>query len=217
MQEHIPLDLDETVKTLARYVENGSSLREPSEAGSFQILSRPDASRVRPLKKFDSHDAEFVAVDCSTRTLRRANNWGIYLLRASYAMVENRHVDWGFKEAMKTFVGPSYVRHNELRNQRLEIESELAMSLIKKVGTGDYILLDGASYFGEKTGFRTSLFEECKKNIVLLAFSKQSTMLHDDLGRDFQAATMQMTTHPSGFTTLSPRRTLQSIYTEMFP
>jgi hypothetical protein len=57
------------------------------------------------------------------------------------------------------------------------------------LGEGDFILLDGASFFGGKRGFHTSLYQEAlRKKVNLLAISKQSPMLCDDKGRDFIAA-----------------------------
>ena len=50
--------------------------------------------------------------------------------------------------------------------------------------------MDGASFFGGKRGFHTSLYEEAlRKKVNLLAISKQSPMLCDEKGRDFMAAT----------------------------
>lgn len=98
---------------------------------------------------------------------------------------------------MQTLLGPAYIRHNTLRNLRFEAESELALSQIRRLASSDFVLLDGASYFGEKTGFRVSLLEECKKkNITLLALSKQSPTLHDECGRDFQAAVQTIAQYP---------------------
>ncbi|MCW4034313.1 MAG: hypothetical protein NWF03_03000, partial [Candidatus Bathyarchaeota archaeon] len=62
---------------------------------------------------------------------------------------------------------------------------------------GDYILLDGASFFGGKRGFHTSLYEEAlRKKVNLLAVSKQSPMLCDEKGRDFMASTSILSPHP---------------------
>ena len=47
------------------------------------IYVKPDASLIKPLKKFTTYPGRFVAVDCSTHTLERTNNWGVYLIRAS--------------------------------------------------------------------------------------------------------------------------------------
>lgn len=44
------------------------------------------------MEKVSSFCGVFVAVDCSTRTLKRANNWGVYLMRAAYAFVKEREV-----------------------------------------------------------------------------------------------------------------------------
>ncbi|MDI6904091.1 MAG: DNA double-strand break repair nuclease NurA [Candidatus Bathyarchaeia archaeon] len=189
MAEGIINDLSEVVKTLARYVENGFTIQSLEQKRESLVLSKPDASKFTPLKRLDSYSEKLVAVDCSTRTLKRAHNWGIFMLRTAHALVENREVDWGYKEKLTVLIGPSYVRCNTLRNLRLEVESEAALDLSERLDSNDYILLDGASYFGEKKGFQVSLYEKCKKkDVYLLAFSKQSPTLHDEYGRDFQAA-----------------------------
>jgi hypothetical protein len=197
MVEDIINGLSEVVKTLARYVEDGFTIQRLEQKREPIVLSKPDASKFKPLKKLHGYDVKFVAVDCSTRTLKRANNWGVYLLRVAYAMVENRKVNWDFREKVRALVGSSYTRYRALRDLRFEVESEIALNLIEKLDSGDHILLDGASYFGEKTGFHVSLYEECrKKSINLLAFSKQSPTLHDECGRDFQAAAQLIALHP---------------------
>jgi hypothetical protein len=91
---------------------------------------KPDASLIKSLKKIDSFDGCFMAVDCSTRTLKRANNWGIYLMRPSYAIVKNRVVDWGFKERICTVVGDARTRSNYLTDIRIELESQRSLELL---------------------------------------------------------------------------------------
>jgi len=190
-------DIDLAVKTLSTYAEKGY-LSSPTETRNEpETLSKPDSSRFKPLRKLESSKAKFVAVDCSTRVLKRANNWGVYLFRPAYAFVENRQVDWGFQERIKALVGPPYTRFQALRDLRLELESELALSLTSGVNSGDYLFLDGASYFGEQTGYNVSLYEKCKsKGISLLALSKQSPTLRDERGRDFQATAQLMAQQP---------------------
>ncbi len=71
------------------------------------------------------------------------------------------------------------------------------MSLTKSLHAGDYLLLDGASYFGEQTGYYVALFERCRDlSITLLALSKQSPTLRDERGRDFQTTAQLMTQQP---------------------
>ncbi|MEJ2242616.1 MAG: DNA double-strand break repair nuclease NurA [Candidatus Bathyarchaeota archaeon] len=156
-------------------------------------------------------NARFLAVDCSTRTLKRANNWGVYLMRVAYASVENRAVNWGYDESIICAVGDRRYRSNFLIDGRLQLESELALKLlheesikckvnqgtIRGFGAGDYVLLDGASFFGGKRGFHTSLYEESlRKKVNLLAVSKQSPMLCDEKGRDFMASTSVLSSYP---------------------
>jgi len=168
---------------------------------------RPDASLIRPLKKVAAYDGSFVAVDCSTRTLKRANNWGVYLMRASCAMVKGRTVDWSYSERVCTVVGDSHVRKSFLQDFRIELESQVALTMLTEEPSspyhvhGDvrsmYLLLDGGGYFGGERKFRVSLYEECEKNqIKLLAISKNSPSLHDDKGRDLVATAYMMSPHP---------------------
>ncbi|GAI31728.1 unnamed protein product, partial [marine sediment metagenome] len=43
---------------------------------------------------------------------------------------------------------------------------------LRRLSEGDYILLDGASFFGGKRGFYTSLYEEAlRKRVNLLTIS----------------------------------------------
>ena len=139
-----------------------------------------------------------MAVDCSTRTLRRANNWGIYLLRVSSADVKGRDVNWNFEERMYTLVGEAYVRRRLLQDARLELESEMGLRILGNSDKNTYLLLDGASYFGGERKFRASLHEKCEKNgIRLLTISKQSPMLRDERGRDFAAAAYMLAEAPT--------------------
>ena len=91
---------------------------------------RPDASLIRPLRRMSESSGSFLAVDCSTRTLKRANNWGIYLMRPSFVVVRNREVNWGFEERICTVVGDSYTRSNFLTDVRIELESQVALKLL---------------------------------------------------------------------------------------
>ena len=171
------------------------------------ITVKPDASLMRPLKKVTTYMGSFIAIDCSTRTLKRANNWGIYLMRASYASVRERTVDWSYSERICTVVGDSHVRRSYLQDFRIELESQVALQMLKEQLSkpyhvhGDvrsmYLLLDGGGYFGGERKFRVSLYEECEKNGVrLLAISKNSPSMHDEKGRDLVATTYTMTSHP---------------------
>jgi hypothetical protein len=174
---------------LKDYVEKGRAISFGDVREEPVIAVKPEKSRIRPLEKMSSCDVHFIAVDCSTRTLRRANNWGIYLLRVSSAGVKGRNVDWSFEERMFTLLGEAYVRRRLLQDARLELESEMALRLVADADDYTYLLLDGASYFGGERKFRASLYEKCEKNAIkLLTISKQSPTLRDEKGRDFAAA-----------------------------
>ncbi len=190
-------DLAEMKKKLREYVDKGRVTGHMEVKGEPVIAVKPDMSKIKPLKKVSSYKGQFLAVDCSTRTLKRANNWGIYLMRATYASVEGRNVNWGYMERVCTVVGDAHTRSNFLTDFRIELESQMALSLLHSGGTvyyedprSNYLLLDGGGYFGGERKFRVSLYDECeKKEICLLAITKNSPMLHDERGRDFIATT----------------------------
>jgi hypothetical protein len=204
-------DLTELTTKLKLYVDKGRQIGFSDVRPQPLIVTKPDLSKIKPLKKIKSYNSRFVAVDCSTRTLKRAHNWGIYLMRVAYASVENRKVTWGYDESIVSAVGDRRYRSNFLIDTRLQIESEMALKLLHEEATpsdsdgetlrdlseGDYVLLDGASFFGGKRGFHTSLYEEAlRKKVNLLAVSKQSPMLCDEKGRDFMASTSVLAPYP---------------------
>jgi hypothetical protein len=175
-------------------VASGAEIREEPITNA-----KPDVSLIKPLQKTFGSYGSFMAVDCSTRTLKRANNWGIYLMRPSYVVVKDRVVNWGFNERICTVVGDSYTRSNFLTDFRIELESEMALQLLHTAEEdpcsdgsdprSNYLLLDGGGYFGGLRKFRVSLYEQCEKiGLTLLAISKNSPSLHDDKGRDFVAS-----------------------------
>jgi hypothetical protein len=85
MNGEIKVDFADMEKRLKLYVDKGW-VTGFAEAGKEPItMTKPDASLIKPLKKINEFHGRFSAVDCSTRTLKRANNWGIYLMRATYA------------------------------------------------------------------------------------------------------------------------------------
>lgn len=186
-------DLTEMKKKLGEYVNRGRVIGFHEVRKEPVIAVTPDKSKIKPLRKMKSCDVHFIAVDCSTRTLKRANNWGIYLFRAAYALVRVRDVHWDYEERIHTVVGDAYVRRKILQDVRLNLESEVALRLVHDADESDYLLLDGASYFGGERKFWVELYEKCKeKGVKLLAISKQSPMLHDDKGRDLVAATYML-------------------------
>jgi len=197
MNDRISEDLAEMKKKLSMYVDRGRAVGS-SEVRQEPVFAVPlDKSKIKPLKKASRCEFRVFAVDCSTRTLKRANNWGIYLLRSAYALVQGRNVEWGHEEGICTVIGDSYTRFMSLRDARLEIESRTALRLLHGAEHNDYLLLDGASYFGGMRKFQLFLYEACEKNgIKLLTISKQSPMLHDERGRDFMAAAFAISPYP---------------------
>lgn len=190
MNEILKTDLKKMKETLRSYVERGIAVDCKNVEDEPSIAVRPVLSKIISLKEVETCNAHFFAVDCSTRTLKRANNWGIYLFRVSYATVRKRNVNWDFKERVRAVKGDAYVRREILQEIRLQLESEMALGLLPKANENDYILLDGASYFGGERRFNATLYEKCEeKGIRLLAISKQSSVLRDEKGRDLIAAT----------------------------
>lgn len=206
MEKSLELDFAEMEKRLKCYVEKGrvAGATEAKEEPSVNI--KPDASLVKPLKRKSNFAGSFMAVDCSTRTLKRANNWGIYLMRPACAVVTNRVVTWNFKERICTVVGDAYTRSNFLTDVRIELESQTALELLHGKTQSpyyedwdtrsNYLLLDGGGYFGGERKFRVSLYDECEKmGLNLLAICKNSPSLHDDKGRDFVASASSLSSH----------------------
>jgi len=189
MSSKIGEDLTEMKKKLSEYVDKGRVVGYHEVREEPVIAEKPDRSKIKPLKKMNNYEGHFLAVDCSTRTLKRAHNWGIYLLRPSFALVKAREVEWGYEERIFTAKGDAFSRGNQLADARLELESEVALKQVCREDEGDYLLLDGPSYFGGPRKFRLWLYEECeKRGINLLCISKQSSTLHDEKGRDFIAS-----------------------------
>jgi hypothetical protein len=197
MSECIWEDLAEMKKKLSQYVDKGRVAGHVEVREEPIIAVKPDMSKIKPLKKVSSYKGQFLAVDCSTRTLKRANNWGIYLMRVAYALVKGKDVDWGYRETVRTTIGSVNTRHLFLEDVRRELESEMACDVVRKLTRDDYILLDGSAFFGGYQKFRVSLYEKCEKEgIRLLTVSKRSPTLCDEKGRDFVAATCLLCTDP---------------------
>lgn len=210
--DKIHRDLLETKTKLKEYIDRGRRLGYRDIEPQPLIAIKPDKNKITPLKKVETCNSRFLAVDCSTRTLKRAHNWGIYLMRVAYASVEGRNVNWDYTESIVCAVGDRRYRSNFLIDRRLQLESEMALKVLheestgkveldrmppREVSEGDYILLDGASFFGGRRGFHTSLYEEAlRKKVNLLAVSKQSPMLCDEKGRDFMASTSMIAHYP---------------------
>jgi hypothetical protein len=196
MNDKVKEDLVEMKKKLKEYVDKGREVGYHEVRKRPVIAVKPDKAKITPLKRIRNCDMHFLAVDCSTRTLKRANNWGVYLLRTAYASVKARNVHWDYEERVRSVVGDARTRYRFLEDARVELESMMALKLLREGGEVDYLLLDGASYFGGERKFRTFLYEKCEGDgINLLAISKQSPMLHDDKGRDFMAATYSLSSY----------------------
>jgi len=206
MSVHVDTDFAEMEKKLKYYVDKGRLASATEVQEQPMIAVKPDESLIQPLKKISSFDGSFVAVDCGTRTLKRANNWGIYLMRPSYAIVKRRAVDWGFRERICTVVGDARTRSNYLTDVRIELESQMALELLNTRSEllyyeysdprSNYLLLDGGAYFGGERKFRVSLYEKCaKEGLSLLAICKNSPSLHDEKGRDFVATVNTLASH----------------------
>jgi len=210
MGENLKADLTDMEEKLKVYVNQGRVTGLVEVREEPVISAKPDVALIKPLKKMSSFSGSFVAVDCSTRTLKRANNWGVYLMRAAYASVRERDVNWNYYERLCTVIGDAHVRRSFLQDFRIEMESQLALGLL----TGKicephhvhsdvrsvYLLLDGGGYFGGDRKFRVTLYEKCEKDgINLLAVSKNSPSLHDEKGRDFIATTYIMAPYSTWF------------------
>lgn len=210
LESKVLLDLEQMRKKLSAYVNRGCLVNEQRIESEPHVSLKPDAMKIRPLRRVKTSDATFVAVDCSTRTLKRANNWGIYVMRVAHALIKRRDVDWGFEERICTVVGDSRTRSNFLTDFRIELESQAALRLLRKMekescyehldARSMYLLLDGGGYFGGERKFRVALYEKCeKRNIALLAVSKNSAVLHDEKGRDLIAATSSLSPYEVWF------------------
>lgn len=200
MDDKIREDLSNLRKKFSLYVEKGR-VAGPTEVREEPMISlKPDLSSIKPIEKMSDFAGQFWAVDCSTRTLKRANNWGIYLMRTTFATLEGRNVEWNYMERICSVVGDAYTRSNYLTDFRIELESQMALHLLESDNVeyyeyprSNYLLLDGGGYFGGERKFRVALYDECKKKGVrLLAISKNSPLLHDEKGRDFIATTSML-------------------------
>jgi hypothetical protein len=199
MKGNIVEDLTEMTQKLSQYITKGR-MGSSHEVIEEPIISvKPETTKIKPLRKISSYEGCFLAVDCSTRTLKRANNWGIYLMRVTYALVKGKDVEWGYDEKICTTVGDAYIRYRFLGDVRVELESQMALDALRRrnLREGDFLLLDGPSYFGGARKFRIALYEKCEElGINLLAISKQSPSLLDERGRDLLAVISALSTQP---------------------
>jgi hypothetical protein len=138
MEKSVDVDINEMERKLKCYVDKGRVAGASEVKEEPRVNVKPDVSLVTPLARQSDFAGSFIAVDCSTRTLKRANNWGIYLMRPACAIVKNRVVNWGFKERICTAVGDAFTRSNFLTDARIEFESQMALELLHNEHQASY-------------------------------------------------------------------------------
>lgn len=74
--DEIGADFTDMEKKLKLYVDKGRVPGAVEVREEPAISVKPEIFRIKPLEKVSSFCGVFVAVDCSTRTLKRADNWG---------------------------------------------------------------------------------------------------------------------------------------------
>ncbi len=79
----IQKDLVELKTKLKLYIDMGLQIGFSDIKPQPLIVTKPDMTKIKPLKKVKCWSSRFLAVDCSTRTLKRAHNWGVYIMRAA--------------------------------------------------------------------------------------------------------------------------------------
>jgi hypothetical protein len=132
MSHNLEADFAEMERKLKCYVDKGRVAGGAEVREEPLISVKPDPSLIKPLRTLDDFSGSFITVDCSTRTLKRANNCGVYLMRPAYAIVKKRVVNWDFKERICTVVGDARTRSNFLTDIRIELESQMALNLLNK-------------------------------------------------------------------------------------
>jgi hypothetical protein len=186
-------DLESMVDALKHYMDHGALTPTLVDIDEPKAISYSPQVQ-KPLNFMKTFGGKFVAVDCSTKPLMRGNRFGIYLLRPAYASVDPKNreepVTWGplpAQERICVALGGLRARSYELESLRAEFESELADVLLPQLGSLDYLLLDGASYFGMPGGrrFSVAVYEKARRrDLKLLTVSKNSPSLLDERGRD---------------------------------
>jgi hypothetical protein len=76
MNPHVDADFIEMEKKLKCYVDKGRVAGGTEVRLDPMVSVKPDASLIKPLKRTPSSTGSFIAVDCSTRTLKRAQQLG---------------------------------------------------------------------------------------------------------------------------------------------
>ena len=59
-------------------------------------------------------------------------------MRVAYACVRERDVDWDFEERVCTVIGNARARSNFLTDVRIELESQMALSVLRGGGATFY-------------------------------------------------------------------------------
>ena len=81
MDQRIEVDLTNVEMKLKCYVDKGN-VAGGAEVRKEPIKSvKPNVFLIKPLKKITTYIGSFVAVDCSTHPLKKANNWGVVRAR----------------------------------------------------------------------------------------------------------------------------------------
>jgi hypothetical protein len=119
----------------------------------------------------------------------KAQDVQVRLLRAAYALFDfseypkGSFIEWGANERIKTALAPDI--NYKFHDMQLETECEIAARQLDKLQEGDYVLLDGAGFFGGFRHFRKQLLDTCNsKNLRLLCISKRTEQITDSLGHD---------------------------------
>src|SRR3990170_277010 len=85
MSGQIRDDLTEMTRKLCEYVDKGRKIGYHEVVEEPIVAVRPEVSRIKSLKRVNNSNLHFLAVDCSTRTLKRASNWGMHACRRKRA------------------------------------------------------------------------------------------------------------------------------------
>jgi len=201
MSESILDEIKSTAEGLCKYVEKGRVAVDSFATDEEPIIAHePNLKLLKPLEVFSSVDKVFAALDCSTMPLMRGNNFGAYMFRVASTLVKSQHgkeVNWSYQEHFQPVYGNETFRMTKLRSIRLDYESKMGLSLLNQLARGDYLILDGGSYFGGTTGFSEDFYEECRRHgIKLLAIPKRTPSTITLKGTDFLATLL--TKHTAG-------------------
>ncbi len=85
-------DLTDIKKKLALYLDKGQITSFSEVSKELVVAAKPDTAKIKTLQKMVDQGGRFLAVDCS-RTMKRANNWGVHLMRVAYILVKEKQTD----------------------------------------------------------------------------------------------------------------------------